>query len=143
MQDAGDAEGEVEVGGREARAAVRGRDGDGGFICTRSCLVTDERGARADENVVKAEWECSPVTSNSSTSSRWASTSRPSRMRAFVPFGSVRAVAMIGKVVVRRSWRVKERPMPREAGEARIHGWTMVYIDRDKYDTLAVGLGNP
>lgn len=64
-------------------------------------------------------------------------------MRAFVPFGSVRAVATIGKVVVRRSWRVKERPMPWEAGEAKIHGWTIVYIDRDKHDTLAVGLGSP
>lgn len=57
MQDAGDAEGEVEVGGREARAAVRGRGGDGGFICTGWYSVTKERGARAVEDVLKAERE--------------------------------------------------------------------------------------
>jgi hypothetical protein len=55
-------------------------------------------------------------------------------MRFFVPGRSARAVVIIGRVVVRRRCRVRASPMPREAGEVRIQGWTIVNgVEREDY----------
>lgn len=62
------------------------------------------------------------VTSSSNTSSLSSFTSKPSKMRPFVPLRSVRAVATTGRFVVLRRRRVSSNPMPREAGVVRIHG---------------------
>ena len=66
------------------------------------------------------------VTSNSSTSSRFLSTSKPSKMRSFVPCRSLRAVATIGRSLVLSKCRVSSKPIPREAGVVRIHGKAIV-----------------
>lgn len=67
-----------------------------------------------------------PVTSNFRTSRRSGSTSRPSSILLFVPSRSVRAVATTGRFVVWSRRRVNCRPMPREAGEVKIQGCTIV-----------------
>lgn len=41
-------------------------------------------------------------------------------------FGSVRAVARIGRVVVRRRWRVRWWPRPRDEGQRKIQGRDMM-----------------
>lgn len=68
------------------------------------------------------------VTSSSKTSSLPSSTSKPSKIRPFVPCVSVRAVAMTGRLVVLRRRRVNSNPMPREAGVVRIQGRDMVNL---------------
>lgn len=63
-----------------------------------------------------------PVTSSSRTSSLSLSTSRPFSRRSLVPARSLRAVAMMGRVVVLSRRRVSSKPMPRDAGVVKIHG---------------------
>ena len=123
VQDPRDAEGQVQVGVWEAGTAVRGCGGNGAFVCRAvgrlSRLRKVGRGFKGKEGSV-------PVTSSCRTSRRSGSTSRPSRMRARVPSRSVRAVATTGRGVLRRRWRVRCSPIPREAGVVRIQGEGMV-----------------
>lgn len=76
------------------------------------------------------------VTSSSKTSSLSSSTSKPSKMRPFVPCISVRAVATTGRFVVLRRRRVNSNPMPREAGVVRIQGRDMVHSVKEETDNL-------
>ena len=60
-------------------------------------------------------------------------------MRARAPSRSVRAVATMGRGVVRRRWRVRWSPMPREAGEVRIQGGGMVGGGRGRAERRVEG----
>lgn len=126
VEDARDAEGEVEVGRWEAGGAVARCGGDGGFICQFSFLQYCLFGGRWC--VYGAETgRCLPVTSSSRTWRRSWSTSRPSRIRALVSSRSFRAVATTGRSVVRSRRLASWRPMPREAGVVRIHGFGAIF----------------
>ena len=80
-----------------------------------------------------------PVTSSFRTSRRWGSRSSPSSIRFFVPSRSVRAVATTGRFVVWSRRRVSCRPMPREAGEVKIQGCTIVRGRMKEQSPLAKG----
>ena len=64
-----------------------------------------------------------PVTSNRRTSRRSFSTSRPSSVFSFVLSRSLLAVVTTGKSVVLSKCLAKWKPMPREAGDTRVHGF--------------------
>lgn len=77
-------------------------------------------------------WRKVLVTSSSKTSSLASSTSNPSKMRLFVPFKSVRAVAMTGSFVLWSRRRVSSNPMPREAGVVRIQDMVVAIENEDR-----------
>lgn len=70
--------------------------------------------------------ECVPVTSSFNTSSRFLSTLRPSRISSFVLLRSFLAVAMTGKSVVLSNRLASWRPMPRDAGDTKSHGFDIM-----------------
>lgn len=68
-----------------------------------------------------------PVTSSLRTDRRVGSTLRPWRIWALVCSRSLRAVATTGRSVLLRRRRASWRPMPRDAGVARSHGFRVIY----------------
>lgn len=83
-------------------------------------------GVLVEEGLARVFGLVVPVTSSCRTSRRSGSTSRPSNILVVVPSRSVRAVATTGRFVVWSRRRVNWKPMPREAGEVKIQGCTIV-----------------
>lgn len=120
VENAGDAIGEAEIGAGEARLAVGCYMGDGAFVCLQHQLQLP--GATSP-------WvagEMIPVTSSFRTSSLSLSTSRPCSIRSLVCSRSLREVAMMGKSVVFSRRLASCRPMPRDAGDTKTHGFAIL-----------------